>query len=228
MRQRFIDPNQTRRRHTDSVTSNAFIAKQIVGIVLSKVKAANWDQYDPSRRSNGRPAYEATNDDPDYLTGLDVCLYKELRPEVAREQYFKWTTAHADVARRALSKGCGNCGEMASIAFTLALEKGCKIVEFMSFDEEKGDPDHAFCVLGRDARTDLARPATWGADCWFCDPWAAGLYRDRTFGAFPAPQYRQFTSHAMGLIPKHPIVVGARVDLTRTGATAWSLGVPTP
>jgi len=177
------------------VKSDAVLAKEVVAQVLAKVRAANWDQYDASRRTG--PVYEKTGVAA-HRNALDQCLYVELRTETSTRVYPDHRTAFAHWARLTLSKGCGNCGEMAAAAFTLALQKGCPIVEYMTFT----NVDHAFCVLGRPATAALAQPTSWGSDCWICDPWAAGIHNDVTLGAFPATRFAQVTTRTMGNVDR--------------------------
>jgi hypothetical protein len=37
-------------------------------------------------------------------------------------------------------------------------------------------PDHALLIIGRDPRSDIADPGTWGDDTVICDPWAQRTY----------------------------------------------------
>lgn len=114
--------------------------------------------------------------------GLDRCVYVELRPETTRRSstYANLIDAYADISRRTLAKGCGNCGEMAAAAFTLAFERGCSAVDYAVFNEI----DHALCVVGRPDGTDLDRPGSWGPGCWFVDPWLGGITGKDDWGVF--------------------------------------------
>jgi len=190
-----------------NVRSNAAIATEIVRQVTARVKAANWDQYDASRRTG--PAFEQTGL-KEHRNALDVCVYVELRSETRKKVYPDHRTAYADMARLAMSKGCGNCGEMAAAAFTLALQKGARIVEYMSFE----NVDHAFCVLGRSEQSDLDRPSTWGADCWVCDPWVAGIQKSVGLGAFDARRFLQVTRRTIGNVDRS-VKVDAREEVER-------------
>ncbi len=188
--------------------SNAAVAKEVVQQILARVQAANWDQYDPSRRTG--PVYERTGVAA-HRNALDVCLYVELRTETGKRTYPDHRSAYADWSRLTLSKGCGNCAEMAAAAFTLALQKGCPIVEYMTFTKI----DHAFCVLGRKATTDLSQPSSWGSDCWICDPWAAGINNDISLGVFSATRFRQVTAVTMGNVDR-----SVQVEAREVAATA--------
>ncbi len=132
------------------MTSNGSIARSVLGRVLARVKGANWDAYSPSWRSG--PVYERTGL-VEHRNALDVCLYVELRTETRARRYPDHRSAYADWSRLTLSKGCGNCAEMAAAAFTLSLEAGAKIVEYAEFEHF----DHAFCILGRERGSDLSR-----------------------------------------------------------------------
>ena len=196
--------------------SNAVIAREVVTQVLAKVRAANWDQYDASRRTG--PVYEKTGVAA-HRNALDVCLYVELRTEVGKQIYPDHRTAYAHWSRLAMSKGCGNCGEMAAAAFTLALEKGCPIVEYMTFV----NVDHAFCVLGRPDTTSLAQPTSWGSDCWICDPWVAGIQNDVSLGAFSATRFMQVTARTIGNVDR-----SVQVEAREVAGTALSTRASMP
>ncbi len=198
------------RGHNGGVTSNGTIARSVVHRVLAGVKGANWDQYSPTWRSG--PVYEQTGL-VEHRNALDVCVYVELRTETSSRTYPDHRTAYAHWSRLTLRKGCGNCAEMAAAAFTLALEEGARIVEYAEFEHF----DHAFCILGRARGSDLSRPASWGSDCWICDPWAAGITGDRKMGAFEARLFPRVARRLVGN-GDHAVVVKAREEQRLTRA----------
>lgn len=82
-----------------------------------------------------------------------------------------YTRAQARTVAKALEgSGCGNCGEQAFAAFVYLMDHGCRSIELM-----KAADDHQFVVLGRDPRTPVADPSTWGPAV-VCDPWKGQVY----------------------------------------------------
>jgi hypothetical protein len=74
-----------------------------------------------------------------------------------------------------LQTGCGNCGEMAGLAFAFLYMNKVFPAEIMVC----GDRDHAFCVLNRRGDTDPADPDQWNDESVCIDPWQKILSRGR-------------------------------------------------
>lgn len=86
----------------------------------------------------------------------------------------------------ARQRGCGNCGEMAAVAFDYLYVLDVRPIEYMTLD----GADHSFVCIGRNASSALTRPWEWGPRAWICDAWAAGFRRNDSFGYYPATTLR--------------------------------------
>ena len=95
----------------------------------------------------------------------------------------------ATLARR---YGCGNCGEMAAVAYMYLLQRGCRPLDYMDLyvtprtrPGAAGHPRpvaiHSFVVIGFAGDADVAR-CGWGADAVICDPWDGGAYAASRIG----------------------------------------------
>lgn len=79
------------------------------------------------------------------------------------------TKAMMDIwSREGLRFHCGNCGVQSAVAF-VRLRDHWKVFPLDWIQVKDGD--HGFVVLGRDASTDAADPATWNDEAVVCDPW---------------------------------------------------------
>jgi hypothetical protein len=84
-----------------------------------------------------------------------------------------------DLATQARRHGCGNCTEHTALAFQfLAKQFQNKRLyatpprlEMLKVDPGKFRWDHDFLVIGRAARSELNKIATWGSEAVVCDPW---------------------------------------------------------
>lgn len=192
------------KRNHNRVHSNLSRSRSAVNFALkkSKIKGANWDQWDGSNPS----AYETTLDRKD-MDSVDICLYDNVRPAVkknpaASKSVIDWLRVTAAESRK---QGCANCGEFAAVAFVYLLDLGVRPLDYMSL---KGQ-DHAFVVIGRKAG-DPSKASNWGPFAVVCDPWGAGLrggdtatgsyhaiFFDTSMGmAGLAPGYTGIQSHA--------------------------------
>lgn len=79
-----------------------------------------------------------------------------------------------EMAAKAQSSGCGNCGEQAAIAYIYLVETA-KIapLDYMS----RVNADHAFIAIGRIDGSDAADYSTWGPSAVVCDPWDGEAYQ---------------------------------------------------
>jgi hypothetical protein len=70
----------------------------------------------------------------------------------------------------------GNCEQMACLAFVFLKELiPQKSIELVTTD------NHMFVVIGRNQKSDIANPATYGSEAVICDPWARRSYKATTF-----------------------------------------------
>lgn len=75
-------------------------------------------------------------------------------------------------ARIAEEAGCGNCLEQTSLAVSWLLRSGVKApIEFL----QVSNGDHAFCVLNRSEKTDVANPHEWNEAAVYIDPWRSEI-----------------------------------------------------
>ncbi len=126
---------------------------------------------------------------------------------MAAGAFYKLVTDIRTVANSALSKGCGNCGEQAAIAFMMLVDKRVEPIDYM-FCAGEGD-DHVFVVIGRREGSDVRKYSaqTWGPDAVVCDPWMGLAYscsemqtnlasRTKTFEYASACRFRTVDGHA--------------------------------
>lgn len=78
----------------------------------------------------------------------------------------------AQIARRAESFGCGNCGEQAAVAIMYLHRRRIIPLDYMNLT----NGDHAFVVIGRLGSSNVEQVGTWGADAVICDPWSRQAY----------------------------------------------------
>lgn len=74
-------------------------------------------------------------------------------------------------ARMAKVYGCGNCGDMAALAYTLLQQWGVKPLDLMKCT----NMDHMFVVIGMRDGADPTDYRSWGPEAVVCDPWAPGV-----------------------------------------------------
>jgi hypothetical protein len=146
------------------------------------MKAANWDYYRRSPRS-----FERTRNPRD-INEVDKCVIS------LRSQWKKVKPKSSDglatirqLARLARAKGCGNCEDMASVAFDYCYTMGARPLELMNLV----GTSHAFVCIGRSGKSELGKPRTWGADSYICDPWGAGLKGNDIYGLYPGKDFVQ-------------------------------------
>lgn len=84
----------------------------------------------------------------------------------------EWVKENADMARE---RKCGNCGEMASLAFDCLQERKVSPIDILGIR----NADHAFVVIARDAKSDLKDATTWGRNAVVCDAWEKKWYPAR-------------------------------------------------
>lgn len=126
---------------------------------------------------------------------------------MAAGAFYKLVSDIRTIAESALSKGCGNCGEQAAIAFIMLVDKKKEPIDYM-FCAGEGD-DHAFVVIGRREGSDVRKynKQTWGDDALVCDPWMGLAYscsemqtnlaqQTTTFKYASACRYRSIDGHA--------------------------------
>ena len=89
------------------------------------------------------------------------------------------------LARLARRKGCGNCEDMASVAFDYCYVQGARPLDLMNLV----GTSHAFVCIGRLKNSQLGKPNTWGNDCYICDPWGAGLKGHDKYGLYPGKDF---------------------------------------
>ncbi|MFI5120122.1 MAG: hypothetical protein ACHQM4_06895 [Thermoanaerobaculia bacterium] len=96
------------------------------------------------------------------------------------------------IADDALSRGCGNCGEQAAIAFMMLVDKRVEPIDYV-FCAGEGD-DHAFVVIGRREGSDVRKYSaqTWGPDAVVCDPWMGKAYPCGEMQTNLAPRTKTF------------------------------------
>ncbi len=111
---------------------------------------------------------------------------------MALGQFFKLVSDIRTIASSAVSKGCGNCGEQAAMAFILLLDRKVEPLDYM-FCAGEGD-DHAFVVIGRREGSDVRKydPQGWGPDAVVCDPWMGKAYSCREMTTHLAPRTSSF------------------------------------
>ena len=171
-----------------SLTSNKKHAEMAVQHTLrgsspphkKPMQAANWDYY------RGSPtAFERTKN-PQHINQVDRCVislrsqWKQIKP--------KSTSALATIsalARLARRMGCGNCEDMASVAFDYLYRQGVKPLDLMNLV----GTSHAFVIIGRSQNSKLAEPKNWGGDSYVCDPWGAGLKGQDRYGLYPGKDF---------------------------------------
>lgn len=73
-----------------------------------------------------------------------------------------------EIAAAARKHGCGNCGELSSIAFIFLLDR--RITVSLDWMYIRG-ADHQFVLLDRAKDSDPSNPTTWGTRCAIADPW---------------------------------------------------------
>jgi hypothetical protein len=125
---------------------------------------------------------------------------------MAAGAFYKLVTDIRTIAESALSKGCGNCGEQAAIAFMMLVDKKVEPIDYM-FCAGEGD-DHVFVVIGRREGSEVRKynAQTWGPDAVVCDPWMNKAYpcgemqthlapRTTTFEYASACRYRTVDGH---------------------------------
>lgn len=111
---------------------------------------------------------------------------------MAAGAFYKLVTDIKTIAESALSKGCGNCGEQAAIAFMMLVDKRVEPLDYMMCAGE-GD-DHVFVVIGRKENSDVRRfnLQTWGPDAVVCDPWMGKAYPCSAMQTHLAPRTSTF------------------------------------
>jgi hypothetical protein len=75
-----------------------------------------------------------------------------------------------DVAERAESSGCGNCGEQAAMAFEFLKQKNVFPLDYMTVGH------NAIVVIGIPDTGSSWNVADWGKDAVVCDPWHGMAY----------------------------------------------------
>lgn len=157
---------------------------------------ANWDQYhgpgsweDCIQTSSEKAC--APKKDP-----VDVCLYEKLRPDYKKKLSIAKTMLDKMriIANETKSQKCGNCGEFSVLAFMYLYDKGVRPLDWVSLV----GGDHAFVVIGRDAKSDAKNFLTWGVSAVICDPWGQGFRSgDKKTGTYPATAFK---SRMSGLV----------------------------
>jgi len=144
------------------------------------MRAANWDYY---RRSP--TSFERTRN-PLHLNQVDRCVislrsqWKHIKPDSTSA-----LTTIRQLARLARSMGCGNCEDMASVAFDYCYTLGARPLDLMNLV----GTSHAFICIGRASNSELGKPSTWGEDSYICDPWGAGLKGKDQYGLYPGKDF---------------------------------------
>lgn len=126
---------------------------------------------------------------------------------MAAGAFYKLVADIRTIAESALSKGCGNCGEQAAIAFMMLVDKRVEPIDYM-FCAGEGD-DHVFVVIGRREGSEVSKydAQSWGPDAVVCDPWMGKAYscsemqtnlaqRTTTFKYASACRFRTVDGHA--------------------------------
>jgi len=144
---------------------------------------------------------------PGLQNETDVCVYEESRPK-ARQKHEASKTMHGhksgfnedyDLSQRQLEvareKKCGNCGEMAGLAFTHLLsyinarsQQICLAnpTKLYWFEFKLGEiDDHSICVIDCE-KPQSTVPSSWGPDAVVCDPWMYGFMKLKN-GGKPSP-----------------------------------------
>lgn len=68
--------------------------------------------------------------------------------------------------------GCGNCEEQSSLTFRFLRDRGVKPLDLVKQEGwVMGFGNHAFVILGRDGKTDIAKISTWNSEVVWCDPY---------------------------------------------------------
>lgn len=97
---------------------------------------------------------------------------RDLRALINQRCYADQIALVKEIAQLARQKQCGNCGEMACLAFVTLMDSKVAPLDILSLTHG----DHAFVVIGRDANSDLNKPDTWGNQSVICDPWQHRAY----------------------------------------------------
>jgi hypothetical protein len=163
-------------------------AQLAVSHVRQKAKlVANWDGDLPGSAENIGNTLLRQGVDEDVARELserafdaaDQCVYHELRQEPDWQRINNQVggvNSLEDIkklAKLAAKHGCGNCGELTSLAFMFLFNKGVRPLDFMALSDPA---DHAFVVIGRGgSRADDGVGQNWGEAAVVCDPWAPGL-----------------------------------------------------
>lgn len=111
---------------------------------------------------------------------------------MASGAFYKLVTDIRTIAESALSKGCGNCGEQAAIAFMMLVDQRVEPIDYM-YCAGEGD-DHVFVVIGRREGSDVSKydAQSWGPDAVVCDPWMGKAYSCREMQTHLAPRTTTF------------------------------------
>jgi hypothetical protein len=171
-----------------SLALNKRIAEMAVAHVLRSnvpphkkpMVASNWDYYRQSPT-----AFERTRN-PAHIDAADRCVvnlraqWKDLRKKGGDK-----LTIIRSLAKLARMMGCGNCEDMAAVAFDYCYTMGARPLDLMNLV----GVSHAFVVLGRQPSSDLRRPDTWGPASYVCDPWGAGLKGKDSYGLYPGKDF---------------------------------------
>jgi len=79
-------------------------------------------------------------------------------------------------AKKAMEAGCGNCGELAAVAFWQLLILGYFPLDLCYIGEPK--PTHNLVLIGRNEGS-VKDFSTWGPETAVCDPWTRRSYEGK-------------------------------------------------
>lgn len=173
---------------------------------------AYWDAYRKlSVSMNGKSRAEiaaaarslAKKTSPKSVNSTDICVYEKSRPHAKRinEANVKKFAGNPkfnpdyDLSMRQTDAAkvykCGNCGEMAGLAFRFIMaqlksrpaakkSKDPTFLHWFEFDLS-GNDDHSICVI--DCISPKSnQPNSWGPNAVVCDPWLYGFFREKHSG----------------------------------------------
>lgn len=202
---------------------NLAIARMAAKYVNQNVKlAANWDNhFEESQR-----AIMSIKSPPVKLlarvistmlpiaTQADQCVYGKLRQDsqwqdriAMKDDPYQKIQGFEAIAALAKQYGCGNCMEMAAMAFMYLYRLKVRPLDYMALNYPA---DHAFVVIGRKgSEEDDNHGGNWGKNAVVCDPWASGLPRKPAPASVGPPHTfgDSYAAYSTALLKKNMVVL---------------------
>lgn len=188
-------------RKIKNANVNLAIARIAAKYVNQNVKlAANWDnRFEESQRAIMRIKSPLVKLLARVIlaslpinTQADRCVYGKLRQDsqwqdgiAMKDDPYQRIQGFEAIAAIAQQYGCGNCMEMAAMAFMYLYRLNVRPLDYMAL---MPPADHAFVVIGRKgSEEDDNHGGNWGKNAIVCDPWASGLPRNPASASFGPP-----------------------------------------